>query len=69
VSIEQAFGRELHQLLTPDWKAEKREEIASFVSGDRFQVWVAEHQGRTAGFVAVELDRASRVGEIYLLAV
>jgi ribosomal protein S18 acetylase RimI-like enzyme len=68
-SIEQAFGRELHRLLTPDWRADKRQEIASFTGSDRFRVWVAELHGTTTGFVAVELDEDTRVGEIYLLAV
>ena len=68
--IEQAFGPELHRRLNPDWKAEKRDEIAAF-SGNakKYHAWVAESERKAVGFVAIELHRRKQVGEIYLLAV
>jgi GNAT superfamily N-acetyltransferase len=69
-SIEQALGLELYRLLTPDWRAEKREEIAAFLgAAQRFDAWVADADHVPIAFVALKLDPQTRVGEIYLLAV
>jgi GNAT superfamily N-acetyltransferase len=69
-SIEEAFGPELYRLLTPDFRAEKRDEIAAFSGAHKaFDAWVAEIDAHPVGFVALRLDAKTGLGEVYLLAV
>jgi GNAT superfamily N-acetyltransferase len=69
-SIEQDFGPELYRLLTPDWRAEKREEIAAFTGEAKsLDAFVAVVDDVPVGYVALRLDTKARLGEISLIAV
>jgi ribosomal protein S18 acetylase RimI-like enzyme len=68
-SIEQAMGREIYQLLTPNWRVSQQRAVEGACTSEKTQVWVAEVDATTVGFVAVDLHEEQRIGEIYMLAV
>jgi ribosomal protein S18 acetylase RimI-like enzyme len=69
-SIEQALGSEIYGLLFPDgWLASQRQAVEAVCASQEKRVWVAEVDGTTVGFVAVDLHPESSMGEIHMLAV
>jgi GNAT superfamily N-acetyltransferase len=68
-SMERAMGAEIFRRVHPDWRVSQRKTVADALGADRIRVWVAEAASAVAGFVAVELHRDTRIGEVYLLAV
>ena len=69
-SIERALGSEIYGLLFPDgWLASQRQAVEAVCASQEKRVWVAEVEGTTVGFVAVELHPDSSMGEIHMLAV
>jgi len=64
VLAETIFGR-----LHPDWRADQRRAVNEVLASETNHVWVAQVATRVAGFVAVELDRGRRIGEVSMLAV
>lgn len=67
-SLYTALGGPMFALQFPEgWEAAQRAAVAQ-VAGTP-HVWVAEDERAVAGFVAVGLDRATRVGEIVMVAV
>ena len=69
-SIERALGSEIYGLLFPDgWLASQRQAVEAVCASQEKRVWVAEVEGTTVGFVAVELHPESSMGEIHMLAV
>jgi ribosomal protein S18 acetylase RimI-like enzyme len=69
-SIEQAIGSEIFGSLYPeDWRETQRQAVQAVCASQEKRVWVAEVDGTTVGFVAVELHPESSMGEIHMLAV
>jgi ribosomal protein S18 acetylase RimI-like enzyme len=69
-SIEQAIGSEIFGSLYPeDWRETQRQAVQAVCASQEKRVWVAEVEGTTVGFVAVELHPESSMGEIHMLAV
>lgn len=69
-SFDRILGPEIYQRLYPDWRSGQQavvEEICT--ESERNAVWVADLDGTIAGFVAVEMNAGTGVGEIQLLAV
>jgi ribosomal protein S18 acetylase RimI-like enzyme len=52
-----------------DWRVAQREAVLHALRDEAMSVWVAEVAGAVAGFVAVRLDPAERLGEIHMVAV
>ena len=69
VSIEEAMGSEAFREQHPDWRVSQRELVESVCGDPGFHVWVATLEGAVAGFCALRLFRAERMGEIYMIAV
>ncbi len=69
-SIEQAIGSEIYRRLYPDgWRTSQQQSVEDVCARQKTQVWVAEVDESTVGFVAVELHCESNYGEIYMVAV
>jgi GNAT superfamily N-acetyltransferase len=70
VSFNQLLGRDIYELIWPDWKTSQREAVESVCKdGEKTIVWVAELENEVRGFIAYILDYESKVGEVQLLAV
>jgi ribosomal protein S18 acetylase RimI-like enzyme len=69
-SFAQVLGAEIYTRLYPDWQTSQRAVVRA-VCEERASttVWVADVDGTTAGFIAVELNAEEGVGEVQLLAV
>lgn len=68
-SIERAIGPEIYGVLTPDWRASQQQAVEAVCAADTTSVWVTEVEETPVAFVAVELRREQRIGEISMLAV
>jgi ribosomal protein S18 acetylase RimI-like enzyme len=69
-SIERALSSEIYGLLYPDgWLASQHHAVEAVCASQEKRVWVAEVDGATVGFVAVDLHPESSMGEIHMLAV
>lgn len=68
-SLQDALGRHLFQRLHPDWRADQEQAVADVLDDGETAVWVAEVEAGVVGFVAIRLDEASSLGEIYMIAV
>ena len=53
----------------PDWRVSQRLAVEAACADPAFAVWVAVEEGATAGFAALRLHEADRMGEIYMIAV
>ena len=53
----------------PDWRVSQRAAVEAACADPAFEVWVAIQEGRAAGFSALRLHAADRMGEIYMIAV
>jgi ribosomal protein S18 acetylase RimI-like enzyme len=69
-SLEQALGSEIFRRQHPDWREDQRRAVEAVCASQEKRVWIAEVDGATVGFVAIELDQPERsMGEISMLAV
>jgi ribosomal protein S18 acetylase RimI-like enzyme len=69
-SLEQALGSEIFKRLHPDWRGDQRGAVEEVCTSQETQVWVAEVDGATVGFVATDVfDPKRSMGEISMLAV
>ncbi len=69
-SFEQILGPEIYAIIYPDWKKSQREAVETVCrDGEKTVVYVAELEGTVVGFVAYELHRKDKSGEVQLLAV
>ena len=69
-SIGQAMSSGVYQRLYPDgWRASQQRSVEDACAAEKTRVWVAEVDGNTVGFVAVEIHQEDNLGEIYMLAV
>jgi GNAT superfamily N-acetyltransferase len=69
-SIEDALrGSGVVEAQHTDWRVTQREAVEQTCAAEQVHVWVADVDGTVAGFTAVQLHEADRMGEIYMLAV
>lgn len=69
-SIEEVLrGSGVYKAQHPDWRVTQRAAVQQTCAAEHVHVWVADLDGTVAGFTAVQLHDADRMGEIYMLAV
>jgi len=68
-SLEVAMGSDIFREQHPDWRLSQRSAVEAVCKDGDFHVWVASEGSRTAGFVALRLHAADRMGEIHMIAV
>lgn len=68
-SLRGVMDREVYSEFFPDWRVSQQRAVEEVCGDEQSRVWVAVVAGETAGFVAVRLHQADRMGEIYMLAV
>jgi ribosomal protein S18 acetylase RimI-like enzyme len=68
-SIERALDPDVYREHYPDWRVTQREAVEAVCADARASVWVAVADGAVAGFAALKLHEAERMGEIYMIAV
>lgn len=68
-SLQSAMDPEVFQTFYPDWRAAQGQAVAAVCADPEIDVWVALVAAVPAGFVAVKLDGAASMGEIYMVAV
>lgn len=66
-SFEAMMGRNLYVRVHPDWRRDQAAAVRHALEDN--ETWVAEADGRVAGFVNVVFDVPGRSGEIYMVAV
>jgi GNAT superfamily N-acetyltransferase len=69
-SVKDVLGSAVYEAQYPSgWRASQRAAVGHACDSEAIQVWVAETDAAIAGFVAVQLHEADRMGEISMLAV
>ncbi len=68
-SLAELLGRDLNTLVYPDWHTTQHQELLESTADATTSLWVAEHNGGVVGFVVLDLDSLSKVGELSLIAV
>ncbi|MGH7573709.1 MAG: GNAT family N-acetyltransferase [Longimicrobiales bacterium] len=68
-SIESAMDSGVYRELYPDWRTAQRAAVESVCADADTHVWVASKESKVVGFVALQLHRENRMGEIYMIAV
>jgi ribosomal protein S18 acetylase RimI-like enzyme len=69
-SFKQVLGPEIYPIVYPDWRKSQREGVESTCKDtERFNILVAQVDGRVVGFLAYELNLEAETGEVMLLAV
>jgi ribosomal protein S18 acetylase RimI-like enzyme len=64
------LGSEIFRRQHPDWREDQRRAVEDVCAAKKGRVWVAEVDGATVGFVAIELHHPEReMGEISILGV
>ena len=58
-----------HAFYQGDWRGAQRRAVEATCADADVHVWVATEDAQTAGFVALKLHPADRMGEIYMIAV
>ena len=70
VSIERTMHPELYRRSYPDgWETSQAEAVRDVCTSGECEVYTANDGNETLGFVAIKLDEASKLGEIYMIAV
>jgi ribosomal protein S18 acetylase RimI-like enzyme len=69
VSIENAMDRDVYLDMHPDWRVTQQAAVEGVCADPDVPVFVAIDAGEVAGFAALKLHRADRIGEIYMIAV
>lgn len=69
-SIQSAMDSDIYQKFYPGgWRASQQQAVEEVCALNEMHVWTAIEGSQTVGFVAVKLDPASKLGEIYMIAV
>ena len=68
-SIEGVLDPDVYREHYPDWRVTQREAVEAVCADSDSSVWVAVEGGIVAGFAALKLHEADRMGEIYMIAV
>ena len=67
-SIKEALDPDFYEISYPGgWEKNQRAAVAASLEDEH--AWVWDEQGTAVGFVTVKLDDASKLGEIYMIAV
>lgn len=68
-SIQSMMDPDVYRELYPDWRVNQQKAVEDVCAAEDTHVWVAIEDVSTVGFVAVRLHPASKIGEIYMIAV
>lgn len=69
-SIQSIMDPDVYREFYPDgWCVNQQKAVEDVCAAEDTHVWVAIEDVLTVGFVAVKLDPASKMGEIYMIAV
>jgi ribosomal protein S18 acetylase RimI-like enzyme len=69
-SIRDVVGDEIFgRLYRDDWRHQQQEDVEKALRDEKHEVWVAEVEGEVVGFATAVVDAATRMGEIFLVAV
>ena len=68
-SFAEILGSDIYPLVYPDWQASQQGELAQLVEKPNVTIVVAEADSLVVGFVVVELNNETKVGEVCMLAV
>jgi ribosomal protein S18 acetylase RimI-like enzyme len=69
-SFQQILGPKIYSLLYPDWRKSQKEGVESICTEKaKYHTLVAERDKKVVGFLAYELKREDKTGEVILLAV
>jgi ribosomal protein S18 acetylase RimI-like enzyme len=69
-SLERVLGSDIFGRMHPDWREDQRRAVEDVCAAKKGRVSVAEVDGTTVGFVAIQLHNPERsMGEISMLAV
>ena len=69
-SIQKVLNTEVYREFYPEgWRASQQKAIKDVCTAEDTHVWVAIAADAIIGFIAVKLDPASEMGEIYMIAV
>ena len=68
-SIRASLDPEVYREHYPDWRVSQRLAVEAACSDPSFSVWIATEGNGVAGFTALRLHEADRMGEIYMIAV
>jgi ribosomal protein S18 acetylase RimI-like enzyme len=68
-SFAQILGSEICPLVYPDWQTSQQRELAELFDQPNVTIIVAEADFLVVGFVIVELNNETKVGELSMLAV
>jgi GNAT superfamily N-acetyltransferase len=67
---QRILGPDLYPIaIYPDWRIGQTEVVEKEIAIEHMHTWVADTDGVVAGFVCYELNDATKVGEVQLLAV
>ncbi len=67
---QRILGPNLYPIaISPDWRTTQREGVEKVITDPKFITWVAEVEEKVVGFIAYELNEATKTGEVMLLAV
>lgn len=70
VSIESVIKPDVRREFYPQgWRVSQRQAVEDVCAADEADVWVAIEDAEAVGFVAVKIHSASKMGEIYMIAV
>ncbi len=69
-SIKSQMKPDIYREFYPDgWRASQQKAVEEVCAAEDASVWTAIENAEPVGFVAVKLDPASKIGEIYMIAV
>ena len=70
ISFKQIFGQKIYSILYPDWRVSQKEGVEGVCKDTiKYQTIVAEVDSKVIGFLAYELKKEAKTGEVILLAV
>ena len=69
VSVKENFDPELYDYYYPDWREHQTKDVKKVCKDPELLVWVACEGADIAGFSAIKLDKESKTGEIFMIAV
>lgn len=69
-SLQSILNPDVYQEFYPDgWRVSQQQAVAEVCADENIPVWVAIEDEVAVGFVAIRLQAASKMGEIYMIAV
>lgn len=68
-SFAEILGSGINSLVYPDWRRSQQHELVELVAKPNVALFVAESDSQVVGFVVVEINEETRVGELCMIAV